>query len=85
MKEERRRQKQLEANFEEEYFEDHGGEESDTATSYSNKRLLFQYMLIVHLRSLCLFIFASSTSSTCEDVICVCHTGHWCCLKAMLV
>lgn len=25
MKEERRRQKQLEANFEEEYFEDHGG------------------------------------------------------------
>lgn len=26
MKEERRRQKQLEANFEEEYFEDHGGE-----------------------------------------------------------
>lgn len=27
MKEERKRQKQLEANFEEEYFEDHGGEE----------------------------------------------------------
>lgn len=25
MKEERKRQKQLEANFEEEYFEDHGG------------------------------------------------------------
>ncbi len=30
MKEERRRQKQLEANFEEEYFEDHGGGESTT-------------------------------------------------------
>lgn len=28
MKEERKRQKQLEANFEEEYFEDHGGGES---------------------------------------------------------
>ena len=27
MKEERRRQKQLEATFEEEYFEDHGGRE----------------------------------------------------------
>lgn len=26
MKEERKRQKQLESNFEEEYFEDHGGE-----------------------------------------------------------
>lgn len=30
MKEERKRQKQLEANFEEEYFEDHGGNESTT-------------------------------------------------------
>lgn len=30
MKEERKRQKQLEANFEEEYFEDHGG--GDTTT-----------------------------------------------------
>lgn len=28
MKEERKRQKQLEANFEEEYFEDHGGGET---------------------------------------------------------
>lgn len=28
MKEERKRQKQLEANFEEEYFEDHGGGDS---------------------------------------------------------
>lgn len=32
MKEERRRQKQLEANFEEEYFEDHGGGESTTGS-----------------------------------------------------
>lgn len=32
MKEERKRQKQLEANFEEEYFEDHGGGESTTGS-----------------------------------------------------
>lgn len=31
MKEERRRQKQLEANFEEEYFEDHGGRRAKQA------------------------------------------------------
>lgn len=35
MKEERRRQKQLEANFEEEYFEDHGGGESTNGSCQS--------------------------------------------------
>lgn len=34
MKEEKRRQKQIEANFDEEYFEDHGGGES-TSGSYN--------------------------------------------------
>lgn len=31
MKEERRRKKQMEANYEEDYFEDHGGRESTKA------------------------------------------------------
>lgn len=39
MKEERKRQKQLEANFEEEYFEDHGG--GDTAACLCSYDLTF--------------------------------------------
>lgn len=39
MKEERKRQKQLEANFEEEYFEDHGG--GDTAACLCPYELVF--------------------------------------------
>lgn len=34
MKEERRRQKQMESNLEEEYFEDHGGRQRITDSSY---------------------------------------------------
>lgn len=39
MKEERKRQKQLEANFEEEYFEDHGG--GDTTACLCSYELVF--------------------------------------------
>ena len=50
MKDERRRQKQLEANFEEEYFEDHGGGES---TTHVNVLLLLCVFVFVYLRCIC--------------------------------
>lgn len=51
MKEERRRQKQLEANFEEEYFEDHGGRRTIQACINCGCFPVRSYIFVSHLSS----------------------------------
>lgn len=71
MKEERRRQKQLEANFEEEYFEDHGGEEFF---------LLFMFLCVcAYILNLCFWCVCCLYDLLFSNMLLMLHRALDCC------